>query len=94
MNNWNIRWLVICNYPKYFIIDLSGSQYWVDPHSIMFIDGGNGFGKYGLPKYGSASLGIQTSCVSTVEKYEGSMSTHFLENEFSYFYLMIKGIFY
>ena len=87
--------MISCNYPKYFPKRSEiGSQFWVDPHSIIVTNGGNGSKTAGN---GSASLGKQTSiengfCV--VEVVGGPVYTHSLEYECSYLYLMIKGIFH
>ena len=87
------------NYPIYLSLSENGLQYWVDPHSIIVMNGGNGSKSAGN---GSASLGKQSSsgawvgfCVIVVvELVGGPLRTHSLEYEFSYFYLMIKGIFH
>ena len=88
-------------YPKCLPINVSliGSQYWKIPQSIVVTNGGNGSKSAGN---GSASLGKQSSsgawvgfCVIVVvELVGGPLRTHSLEYEFSYFYLMIKGIFH
>ena len=87
--------MISYNYPKYFPKRSEiGSQFWVDPHSIIVTNGGNGSITAGN---GSASLGKQNSiengfCV--VEVVGGPVYTHSLEYECSYLYLMIKGIFH
>ena len=87
--------MISCNYPKYFPKRSEiGSQFWVDPHSIIVTNGGNGSKTAGN---GSASLGKQNSiengfCV--VEVVGGPLYTHSLGYKFSYLYLMIKGIFH
>ena len=90
-------------YPKYLPNKPSTvifSQYWEDPHSIIVKEGSNG---YKSSDNGSASLGKQYSsvvgvvvCVFAVvlETVECPISTHSLEYECSYLYLMIKGIFH
>ena len=85
------------NYPIYLSLSENGLQYWVDPHSIIVMNGGNGSKSAGN---GSASLGKQISiekngsCVVVVEVVGGPLYTHSLEYECSYLYLMIKGIFH
>ena len=90
--------MISCNYPKYFPKRSEiGSQFWVDPHSIIVTNGGNGSKTAGN---GSASLGKQTSiengfCVVEVVGGPVYTLTHFLEYEISYLYLlMLKGIFH
>ena len=93
--------MISYNYPKCFLIGSRGSQYWVllYPHSIMVTYGDMYRRNAGN---GSASLGIQSSCeynvvcvvVVVVEVVEGPVYTHSLECEFSYLYLMIKGVFH
>ena len=85
-------------YPRWFPIgNPIGSQYWEDPHSMTFRNGGNGSKSAGN---GSASLGKQISIKNgfrvggVVEVVGGPVYTHSLEYEFSYLYLMIKGIFH
>ena len=89
-------------YPKCLPTKVSlviGSQYWEFPQSIIVMNGGNGFKYSGN---GSASLWKHNSSgawfgfcvvVIVVEIVGGLVSTHFLEYEFSYLYLMMKGIF-
>ena len=87
-------------YPKSNIIASSRSQYWEDPHSMIVINGGNGYKSSGNS---SVSLGLQNSSgvgvglcvvVIVVEIVEGPVYTHSLQCEFSYLYLMIKGVFH
>ena len=85
------------NYPIYLSLSENGLQYWVDPHSIIVMNGGNGSKSAGN---GSASLGKQISIENgfrVVEVVGGPVYTltHFLEYEISYLYLlMLKGIFH
>ena len=96
--------MISYNYPTYFtcsenILETNGcsenrSQYWVDPHSIIVKNGGNESKSAGN---GSASLRKQNSIKNgfrVVEVVGGPVYTHSLEHEFSYLYLMIKGIFH
>ena len=82
------------NYPIYLSLSENGLQYWVDPHSIIVMNGGNGSKSAGN---GSASLGKQISIENgfrVVEVVGGPVYTHSLEYGCSYLYLMIKGIFH
>ena len=87
-------------YPKSNIIASSRSQYWEDPHSMIVTNGGNGYKSSGNS---SVSLGLQNSrgvgvglcvVVIVVEIVDGPAYTHSLQCEFSYLYLMIKGVFH
>ena len=87
-------------YPKSNIIASSRSQYWEDPHLMIVTNGGNGYKSSGNS---SVSLGLQNSsgvgvglCVVVIvlEIVEGPVYTHSLQCEFSYLYLMIKGVFH
>ena len=82
------------NYPIYLSLSENGLQYWVDPHSTIVMNGGNGSKSAGN---GSASLGKQISIENgfrVVEVVGGPVYTHSLEYGCSYLYLMIKGIFH
>ena len=88
-------------YPKCLRIKVSliGSQYWKIPQSIVVTNGGNGSKSAGngsafLGKHNSIGAWVGFCVIVVLEIVGGPLSTHSLEYEFLYFYLMIKGIFY
>ena len=72
--------MISCNYPKYFPKRSEiGSQFWVDPHSIIVMNGGIDNKSAGK---GSASLGKQNSIENgfgVVVVVGGPVYTHSLE---------------